>query len=119
MKIAITSSGETLDALMDPRFGRAPKFILYDTDSGQFESVDNDQNLNPSQGAGIQSAQTVARLCAEAVISGNCGPKAFKALTAAGIKVIVGTEGTVAQAIEQFKAGELHPTESSNVDGHW
>lgn len=119
MKIAITTSGDTLDAQLDPRFGRAQKFIVYDTDSDKFESVDNTQNLNAAQGAGIQSAQNISRLGAEVVITGNCGPKAFKTLMAAGIKVVIGAEGTVARVIENFRKGELKTAESPNVEGHW
>ncbi|HOP46595.1 MAG TPA: NifB/NifX family molybdenum-iron cluster-binding protein [Desulfobacteraceae bacterium] len=119
MKIAVTTSGESLDAPLDPRFGRAKKFLLYDTDSGKFELIDNVQNLNAPQGAGIQAAQNVSRLGAEVVITGNCGPKAYKTLTAAGIKVVIEAEGSVVQAIEQFRRGELKPAETANVEGHW
>jgi predicted Fe-Mo cluster-binding NifX family protein len=119
MKIAVTTSGESLDAPLDPRFGRAKKFLLYDTDSGKFELIDNVQNLNAPQGAGIQAAQNVSRLGAEVVITGNCGPKAYKTLTAAGIKVVIEAEGSVVQAIEKFRRGELKPAETANVEGHW
>ena len=119
MKIAITTSGDTLDAPVDPRFGRAAAWILYDTESGEWERVDNTQNLNAVQGAGIQAAQAGPRLGAECLLTGHCGPKAFQVLQAAGIKVVVGVAGTVAQAIEQFKAGRLAPAESADVQGHW
>lgn len=119
MKIAVTTSGESLDAPLDPRFGRAKKFLLYDTDSGEFELIDNVQNLNAPQGAGIQAAQNVSSLGAAVVITGNCGPKAYKTLMAAGIKVVVGSEGSVMQAIEQFERGKLKPAEAPNVEGHW
>jgi predicted Fe-Mo cluster-binding NifX family protein len=119
MKIAVTSTGKTLESPVDPRFGRAAYFVLVDTDTGAFEAHDNAQNLNAAQGAGIQSAQTVSRLGAGAVITGHCGPKAFRTLRAAGIQVVVGAEGTVAQAVEAFKSGKLKPAESSDVEGHW
>ena len=119
MKIVITATGDTLDAKVDPRFGRAAKFILFDTDTGDFEAVDNAQNLNAAQGAGIQSAEAVSRLGAEGVISGHCGPKAFRALAAADIAIYTGAEGTVAQAIEQFRNGSLSRAGSADVEGHW
>ena len=53
MKIVFTTSGSDLNALLDTRFGRAPKFLVYDLDSGKFEVIDNQQNLNAAQGAGI------------------------------------------------------------------
>jgi predicted Fe-Mo cluster-binding NifX family protein len=119
MKIVVTATGESLDSPVDQRFGRAAKFIMFDTDTGEHQAVDNSQNLNAAQGAGIQAAENVSRLDAQYVITGHCGPKAFRTLQAAGIKVIVGAEGTVAEAIEKFKSGELTPTQSSDVDGHW
>ena len=75
MKIIITSEGTSLESPVDPRFGRAKHFILVDTDTGEFSSHDNAQNLNAPQGAGIQAAQTVARLGAEAVLTGHVGPR--------------------------------------------
>lgn len=67
MKVAVTAQGPDLDSLIDPRFGRAQYFLLVDTDTGKFTTHDNVQNLNAPQGAGIQAAQTVAQLGAEAV----------------------------------------------------
>jgi predicted Fe-Mo cluster-binding NifX family protein len=119
MKIAITSSGTTLDAPVDPRFGRAAKFVLVDTDTGAFEAHDNAQGLNAAQGAGIQAAETVSRLGVETVITGHCGPKAFRTLQAAGVQVVVGAEGTVAEAVEAFRVGLLKPAELPDVEGHW
>lgn len=119
MKILITSSGETLDALVDPRFGRAEKSILFDTETAQHEVIDNLKNLNATQGAGIQAAENASRLGAEYVITGHCGPKAFRTLQAAGIKIILWSEGTVAEAIEKFKTGALSVAEQANVEGHW
>ena len=60
MKIAFSTSGADLSAPLDTRFGRAPKFLVYDTDAATFALVDNAQNLNAAQGAGIQSAQRVS-----------------------------------------------------------
>ena len=119
MKIAITCRNPYLSAEVDPRFGRAKAFVVYDTDADAFEIVDNQQNLSAPQGAGIQAAESISETEADYVLTGHCGPKAFRALTAAGIKVIVGLEGTVKDAVEKFKAGELAPTESADVEGHW
>ncbi len=82
MKIAFTTSGDNLEAPLDSRFGRAPKFLIYDSDEDTFTVIDNQQNLNAAQGAGIQSAETVARLGAESLVTGHCGPKAFRVLGA-------------------------------------
>ena len=119
MKILLTAKGKQTNDEVDPRFGRAKYFILVDTDTNEATAHDNAQNMNAAQGAGIQAAETAARLGAEAVISGNVGPKAFRALNAAGVKIYLFTEGTVADAIRRFKAGELKEASTANVDGHW
>lgn len=119
MKLAISSSGTTLDDAVDPRFGRAANFLVYDTDSGDLQVIENRQNLNAPQGAGIQSGQLVAGTGARAVLTGNCGPKAFQVLGAAGIEVFVKVQGTVRQAIADWKDGKLTAANGANVEGHW
>ncbi|MEW5947696.1 MAG: NifB/NifX family molybdenum-iron cluster-binding protein [bacterium] len=119
MKIAITSSGKDLDAQVDPRFGRAAGFIIYDLETGAFEYKDNSQNLNAMQGAGIQSAKHISDCGAGALITGHCGPKAFAGLKAAGVKIFTGAAGTVAEAIGKFKAGTLVEAKNPDVKGHW
>jgi len=119
MKIAITATDKNISSDVDPRFGRAKYFIIVDTDSDKTVTHDNAQNLNAAQGAGIQAAETVARLGAEAVITGNAGPKAFRTLNAAGIKVYLCPGGTVVEAIRSFKDGELKESTAANVEGHW
>ncbi len=98
MKICVTSQGSDLGSQVDPRFGRAAMFLLVDTDTGKFEVIDNKQNLQAAQGAGIQTAQNVAETGAKAILTGHCGPKAFSVLTAARIEIFVGVTGTVEQA---------------------
>ena len=78
-----------------------------------------DQNLNLPQGAGIQAAQHLVNNEVEGVITGHCGPKAFRVLSAAGIAVYNCDAQTVSEAIEQFKSGVLKPAESADVEGHW
>ena len=119
MKIAFTVSGTDLNAPMDSRFGRAAKFLVYDLAAETFEVVDNQQNLNAAQGAGIQSAETVARLGAECLVTGHCGPKAFRVLNAAGIKVYTTEAATAAEALDQYRSGKLTLSTSADKDGHW
>ena len=119
MKIAISATGKEMSSNVDPRFGRAKVFMVVDTDTNASTAHDNAQNLNAAQGAGIQAGETVARLGAQAVVTGNVGPKAFRVLKAAGIKVYLAGEGTVSDAVRRFKAGELKETSAANVDGHW
>jgi len=119
MRIAVSCKGRTLADKVDPRFGRAAAFLLVDTETGATEAIDNSQNLEAAQGAGIQAAQTVSERGAEVVIAGHCGPKAFRTLAAAGIKVIVGVEGTVTEALKEFSEGRLQPARAPDTEGHW
>jgi predicted Fe-Mo cluster-binding NifX family protein len=119
VKIAFAASGETLEAPLDSRFGRAAKFIVYDTETDALEVIDNVQNLEAAQGAGIQAAQTVSQSGVEGLVARHCGPKAFRVLSVAGIKVYNTDAPTVAAALEAFRAGTLEPATSSDVEGHW
>ena len=77
------------------------------------------QNLNLPQGAGIQAAKTIVDHKADVLISGNCGPKAFDVLNAAGVKIVTGGKGRVIDAITQYKNGQLKAADEPNVEGHW
>jgi len=118
MKIAITTRGRDLNSEVDPHFGRAMGFIIYDDESGSFEYMDNNKNLNAAQGAGIQSAKNITDAGAKVLITGNVGPKAFAALKAASVKIYTGAEGTVSQSIDSFKNGGLTLTDGATVEGH-
>ena len=117
MKIAITSKGTTLDDQVDPRFGRCAHFVIVETDDMACEAITNG-NAAAGGGAGIQSAQLVAEKNAKVILTGNCGPNAFRTLEAAGIEIVIGASGTVREAIEQYKAGKLSPTGGANVESH-
>jgi len=114
VKIAVSSTGQGLDAEVDPRFGRCQYFVIVDGDTMAFEAFEN-PNVMASGGAGIQSAQLVADKGAEVVLTGNCGPNAFQTLQAAGVSICVGIAGTVGQAVEQYKRGESTPVSGPSV----
>jgi len=119
MRIAVTSQGREMSSPVDPRFGRARYFAVVDTESGDLAVADNTQNLNAAQGAGIQAGKNVVDLGVQAVITGHVGPKAFATLQAGGVRIYTGAGGTVAEAVEQFKAGQLAETTEADVEGHW
>ncbi len=119
MRVVFTTAGNNLEAALDARFGRAPGFLLYDTESGATEFMSNGEAATAAQGAGIQAAQTVSRLKPDALVTGHCGPKAFTALQAAGIKIYQSDASTVRDALAALTAGELKPVLAPDKAGHW
>ena len=119
MKLAITAKGTELDAPVDPRFGRAAHILVVDTETLEFEALDNSENINAFKGAGINAAVMVSGKGAEVLITGYCGPNAFKTLDAAKIKVSNDARGTVRETVDAYVAGKCKFVDGANVDGHW
>ena len=118
MKICVTSVSGNLDAQVDPRFGRCPYFTIVDSETMEFNAISND-STNAAHGAGIQAAQTVANMGVKVVITGNVGPNAFNVLSATGIKIVTGASGSVREAVEKYKSGQLKETGNPTVGGHF
>ena len=118
MIIAITSTGQTMDSQVDPRFGRAAYFLIGNSEIMDFGIFEN-KNVAAAGGAGINSAKVVIDAGAEAVLTGNCGPNAERTLRDAGVKLYTGAKGTVAEAIKLFLDGNLKEAEGPNVQPHF
>jgi len=118
MKICVSATANSLDASVDPRFGRCPYFLIVDSETMQFEAIPN-MASGAMGGAGIQAAQIIAGKGVKAVITGNVGPNAFQALSAARIQIITGAYGTVREAVEKYKKGELKGISAPTVGGHF
>lgn len=119
MKVAVTAKGRRLKDEVDPRFGRAPFILIVETESMEYEVLDNSDNVNAFKGAGIQAATMVADKGAELLMTGYCGPNAFRTVQAAGIKVVNDVSGTVEEAVQRVQEGAVEYSESANVEGHW
>ena len=119
MKVAVTSQGKALNSPLDPRFGRASYILIVDTQSLDFEVLDNSENKNAFRGAGIQAAAMISDKDAEVLLTGFCGPKAFQTLAAAGVNVVNDQTGRVIDAVQKFKQGNVVYAEEANKDGHW
>jgi predicted Fe-Mo cluster-binding NifX family protein len=118
MKICVSSTSNTLESPIDPRFGRCAYLIVVDSETMQFEAIPN-MAAGATGGAGIQAAQTVANRGVKTVITGNVGINAFDALSAAGIEIMTGAfSGTVRQVVERFLKGELNRTTGATVPNH-
>lgn len=119
MKIAVTSVDGTIDGMVDERFGRAKKLIVFDAGTDGQETIDNTRNMGAARGAGIRTAQNAIDAGVKAVISGHLGPNAFHVLSAAGIEVFTATNMTVREALNSYKQGKLPRLAGADVDGHW
>jgi predicted Fe-Mo cluster-binding NifX family protein len=118
MKVAISSSGTTLQSNVDPRFGRCPYYIIYDTESDSSKYVEN-KSGQATGGAGIQAAQMISNMNVESLITGNIGPNAYRVLSEASIKIYSGATGSIKDAIEKFKKGEYKQTIGPDVESHF
>ena len=119
MKIAITAESPDLDARIDPRFGRAAGFVVVDPDTMAFDYVDNGASQIMAKGAGIQAAEILAATGAGVLLTGFVGPKAFQALSAAGIAVGQNLDNlTVRQAIQSFRDGKVSVADAPNSRSH-
>ncbi|MBC2694731.1 MAG: dinitrogenase iron-molybdenum cofactor biosynthesis protein [Desulfobacteraceae bacterium] len=105
MKIAVSSYGKDLNSQIDPRFGRCAYFLIVNTDDMSFEAFEN-KGVSLTGGAGIQAGQFVISKGAEAVITGNCGPKAVQTLSASGVELFTGHTGSAIEALEKYKGAD-------------
>lgn len=117
MKICITAQGPTLEAPVDPRFGRCANFVFVNPETMEFEAVPNPGAM-ASGGAGIQAAQLVMDKDATTVLTGQIGPNSYQALIANGLEVFLGITGTVNNAIAQFREGKLSKASSPTGPAH-
>lgn len=118
MKIAITTQGNNLEDMLDPRFGRAQYFMIYDTEKKEvLEVIDNTAGVNAAGGAGTTAAQLVANKDAVAVISGNYGPNASLGLNGFEIKMYTSPVDKISNIIENFNAGKLSEVTAATVRG--
>ena len=116
MKLAISSTGESLENEIDMRFGRCPYFLIVEIENKKIKEVKAIENIAAGQrgGAGITSAEIIAKEKVEAVITANLGPRAFSVFEQFKIKIYQG-EGKVGDVIQKFIEGEL--TEIKNSAG--
>lgn len=118
-KIAISCEGPTMEDNVDPRFGRAAGFIIFDTLTSDFTYQENGLSQTMAQGAGIQTAENIIRTGAQAVLTGYVGPKAFAVLKAAGVVIAQDLNNmTVTQAVEQFKQGQVKWANQPNSEDY-
>jgi predicted Fe-Mo cluster-binding NifX family protein len=110
MKIAITATGNSLDSMVDPRFGRAAWFLIVDTETNELlEAINNTAGKEAAHGAGISAAAQVADKGVEALLTGRVGPKAMPVLEKAGVQAVNDVSGTVLDAIAKYSGKSEAP----------
>jgi len=113
-KIVVTAAKPSLDAAVDPSFGRCAYFVIVDAEDGTMETIEN-TSAAARRRAGVQSAEMIASKGAEVLLTGKCGPSAFRALSGKGIQVVTGCSGSVRDVIKQYKEGKLEPAADPNT----
>jgi predicted Fe-Mo cluster-binding NifX family protein len=88
MKIAITSTGNTMESLLDERFGRCIFFVFYDNQTGGIEFLPN-PNREIDEGAGEASVKIISERKVEKIISGEFGVKIKPLLDSLQIQMIM------------------------------
>jgi len=117
MKIAITATGNTLDSMVDPRFGRASWFLIVDTDTkALIEAIDNTTGKAAAHGAGISAAAQIADKGVEALLTGRVGPKALPVLEKAGVKAVNDVNGSIVNAIDNYTGTKRVPQQATNQE---
>jgi predicted Fe-Mo cluster-binding NifX family protein len=107
MVLCVTARGSGLDALVEPRFGRAPFFLVMQPDGTGLTPVAN-PHTDARGGVGPRAVQILADHQVETLITGQMGANALEAVKAAGIRVYACPEGeSVNGALQLFHAGKL------------
>lgn len=124
MKIAITATGNTLDSMVDPRFGRAAWFLIVDTETQELlQAINNTAGKEAAHGAGISAAAQIADIGVEALLTGRVGPKALPVLEKAGVKAVNDVSGSVRDAIAHYSGSSEtapeteQPSQTSSAQG--
>ena len=119
MKVAVTAQGKDRNSRVDPHFARARYFLVVDIDNDVLAVCRNAGFRQTLHLAGTQVAGSLISLGVQAVITEHIGPRAFGTLLSAGVRVFQAPPGTVAEAIDLFKAGRLVEVSNANVGEHW
>jgi len=106
MKVAVCSTGDSLDSPVDARLGRCAGFVVVETDTFEASAVANPGSAS-EHGAGVQAAQVICSLGVAAVIAKHFSPHACEMLFAAGIDAYACDGETVRNAVNLLNAGAL------------
>lgn len=105
MKVCVPSEGAGgLDDRVGEHFGRVPTFTIFDTETGTTEVL---PNTSEHMGGSGLPGEILVRSGVHIVLCAGLGGRALALLEGNGIEVCTGASGTVREAIESWKRGEL------------
>jgi predicted Fe-Mo cluster-binding NifX family protein len=110
IKIVVATTKGGLDDKVCATFGRAPTFTVVDIEGSEVvhSTVKPNEYAEAAGGAGIQAAQWVIQLNAQAVIAGRYGPNASDVFSRSQVKMVECGEIGVRDSVQQYLKGELH-----------
>lgn len=113
MKFLLSIKTNSAEGELDPHFGRAPWFVISETNNETLSFIENDGGKQ-SSGAGVTAAQSAVDHKVEAVVSGHFGPHAAQVIAAAGIKMFLldDTCRNIEEVRTAMKQGTLKEQES-------
>jgi predicted Fe-Mo cluster-binding NifX family protein len=106
MKVAVPAENKSADKDVYASFGRAPYFLIYDTETKEEEYLDNSAVINQG-GAGIRAAQVIADNRVKVLITPRCGENAEKVLRGAEVLIYKSIDGTIKENIEALENDKL------------
>lgn len=118
MRIAVSSRGPGPEHHVDNCFGRAYWFVIFDTEAKTWEVLDNSVNRLVPEKVGVLAARFLAERRIEILLTGEAGPKAFRALQAGGIMIYHGVYGTVQEVVHAWEDGAFQSAGSANGSGN-
>ena len=117
MIVAIPVEENTSNKEVCPSFGRSPMYLLYDSEAGTMNFLDNQAAL-ASGGAGIKAAQFLVDSKVDAVITPRCGQNAAEVLKGSGVKIYKTTRGSVKENLDCYMKGMLSPLNNFHAGFH-
>ena len=105
MKIAVSAVEGKTTSQVEPRFGRSRWFLVFDSETGEHQVIDNSEAADSTSGAGVATAQRIVDSGVECVVTGRVGPNAGRVLEHAGVRVVDGATGTVQDVADKAAQG--------------
>lgn len=103
MKIAVTSTGATLEHYVGTRADPSGYQLIIDSDTLQYIGARNSALDHRGSSSGRLFAHLLLQQCVQAVLVRNCDPHTQNVLGDAGITIFPCSTNLVYKAVEQFK----------------